>query len=229
LEKRYKSLPSGVLQDWPNNSPLTVHTLATKMISISDNTAADQLLFYAGRDEVERRLATFGMKDPAANQPFLSTRELFRLKSSAALRQEFLAADVAGRRKLLALIDEMPQLKQADLEWNGPIDVDRIEWLASAADMCRLLAWLDAHGGDTAHAIMAVSTGKVLPDSRLAYVGYKGGSEAGVLSMNWLVHARDGRRYAMSSIWNNSRDEVDLENLVGLMAAAGDLLAGPNR
>jgi beta-lactamase class A len=225
LENRYKSLPSGVLQSWPDGSPLTVHTLATEMISISDNTAADQLLFYAGREEVEGRLATFGMKDPAANVPFLSTRELFRLKSSDALRKEYLAADVAGRRKLLTRIDEMPLLKLTELHWNGPIDIDRLEWLASAADLCRLLAWLDAHGGETAQAIMAVNTGKVLPDARFAYVGYKGGSEAGVISMNWLLHARDGRHYAMSAIWNNPHDAVDLETLVGLMSAAGDLLA----
>jgi beta-lactamase class A len=226
LEDRYKSLPSGVLLDWPDGSPLTVHTLATEMISISDNTAADQLLFYAGRDEVQRRLAMFGMKDPAANDPFLSTRELFRLKSNAALRKEYLAADTAGRKKLLAKIDEMPRLKLSDLEWNGPIEIDRLEWIASAADLCRLLGWLDAHGGDTALSIMAVNSGKAMPTARFSYVGYKGGSEAGVLSMSWLLHTKDGRHFAMSAIWNNPREAVDLEKFVGLMSAAGDLVSG---
>ena len=225
LEDRHKSLPSGVLSDWPAGSPLTVHTLATEMISISDNTAADHLLALVGRTEVERRLASFGMEDPAANQPFLNMREFFRLKSDAALRKEFLAADRQGRRKLLAGMADLPRLKADDLHWNGPTDIDRIEWLASAANLCRLLAWLDAHGGETALAIMAVNPGKAMPAKRFAYVGYKGGSESGVLSMNWLLHARDGRHVALSAIWNNKAQDVDLGEFMGLMSAAGDLLA----
>jgi hypothetical protein len=118
----------------------------------------------------------------------------------------------------------MPRLKLADFHWNGPIEIDRLEWLASAADLCRLLAWLDAHGGDTALAIMAVNSGKAMPAGRFTYVGYKGGSESGVLSMSWLLHDRDGRHYAISGIWNNTRDAVDLQKFVGLMSAAGEML-----
>jgi beta-lactamase class A len=224
LEDRHKSLPSGVLLNWPDGAPLTVHTLATEMISISDNTAADTLLALAGREEVERRLESFGMKNPDANMPFLSTREFFRLKSNAVLRKEYLSASGAERRKLLARMDEMPRLKPADLFWNGPIAVDRIEWFASSADLCRVLGWLDAHGGETALAILAVNSGKAMPADRFAYVGYKGGSESGVLSMSWLLHARDRRHCAMSVIWNDKK-EVDLAELVSLMSAAGELIA----
>ena len=35
LDERTFSLPSGTLQTWPSGSPVTVHTLATFMISIS--------------------------------------------------------------------------------------------------------------------------------------------------------------------------------------------------
>ncbi len=225
LDNRQKSLPGGVLQDWPAGAPLTVHTAATEMISISDNTAADMLLAFAGREEVERRLGAFGMKNPEANMPFLNTREFFRLKSDAALRKEYLEVGADARRKMLVRMDDMPRLKPADLFWNGPGAIDRIEWFASAADLCRVLGWLDAHGGETALAIMAVNSGKALPADRFAYVGYKGGSESGVLSMNWLLHARDGRHYAMSGIWNNTEKEVDLAEFVGLMSAAGELIA----
>jgi len=228
LEDRHKSLPSGVLQDWPAGAPLTMHTAAEEMISISDNTAADTLLALAGREEVERRLATFGMKNPEANMPFLSTREFFRLKSDAALRKEYLLANAEVRRKLLARMEEMPRLKAADLFWDGPLAIDRIEWFASAADLCRVLGWLDAHGGETALAILAVNSGKAMPADHFAYVGYKGGSESGVLSMSWLLHARDGRHYAMSAIWNDTAKGVDLGELVGLMSAAGELIASPD-
>ena len=87
LDAQHKSLPSGEMQTWPDGSPVTVHTLALKMISISDNTAADTLLHLAGREQVEMLLPKVGMKNPQANVPFLSTRELFQLKSDAAPRQ----------------------------------------------------------------------------------------------------------------------------------------------
>lgn len=49
-----KSLPGGILQNWPKGAPLTLHTLAGLMISQSDNTAADTLLEILGRDVVCR-------------------------------------------------------------------------------------------------------------------------------------------------------------------------------
>jgi hypothetical protein len=39
-----RSVPSGIMQDWPQGAPATLHTLATLMISRSDNTATDVLL-----------------------------------------------------------------------------------------------------------------------------------------------------------------------------------------
>src|SRR3546814_9000798 len=39
--------------------------------------------------------------------------------------------------------------------------------------------------------------------SHWAYVGYKGGSEPGVLDMTLLLHAKSGGWYALSGTWNN--------------------------
>ncbi len=46
------SLPSGMLQGWPVGAPMTLHTLASLMISISDNTATDVLMRIVGREAV---------------------------------------------------------------------------------------------------------------------------------------------------------------------------------
>jgi beta-lactamase class A len=46
-----RSLPSGILQDYPDNAPFTLHTLASLMISQSDNTATDILLGLVGREK----------------------------------------------------------------------------------------------------------------------------------------------------------------------------------
>ena len=98
-----RSVPSGMLQTWPRGAPVTLHTLAALMISISDNSAADMLLHILGRENVERMTATIGLAEPDRNRPFLSTLELFAIKTGpdsglAAWR----AADEAGRRRLLA-------------------------------------------------------------------------------------------------------------------------------
>jgi hypothetical protein len=96
-----KSLPSGMLQDWPEGAPLTLHSLAALMISQSDNSASDTLLHLLGREKVEALLPALGLRNPAANRPFLSTLEAFALKGDDdVLTRRWLATDEAGRRKL---------------------------------------------------------------------------------------------------------------------------------
>ncbi len=98
-----KSFPSGVMQDWPRDLPVTLATLATQMISISDNTATDQLITTLGREAIEARIAKDGISDPERMLPFLSTIEAFALKSpaNAELRQQFIASSEAAQRRLL--------------------------------------------------------------------------------------------------------------------------------
>jgi hypothetical protein len=81
IQDRWKSLPSGVLQNDPAGTELTLAQYADYMISISDNTAADHLIHFLGRDAVQDQLTRFGNQDPAADTPLLTTRELFALKS----------------------------------------------------------------------------------------------------------------------------------------------------
>lgn len=228
LEARHKSLPGGEMQDWPDGAPVTVHTLALKMISISDNTATDHLLAVAGREEVEKRLAGLGMKDPQRDMPFLSTREMFQLKNDAEVRKKYLAAGLAGRRALLAELDDkpLPTLAQV-LAWKGPIAIDQIEWFASAADLCRIVQWYDKQADPTALAILAVNPGLHPAADKFTYIGFKGGSETGVLNMTWLLHSQSGRHYALSASWNNPAEDVDLLQFSGLMLAVMDLLESP--
>jgi hypothetical protein len=63
LEERWCSMPSGKLQRWPKGSPVTLATLASLMISESDNTATDHLLFTLGRERVEAMLGPMGNGD----------------------------------------------------------------------------------------------------------------------------------------------------------------------
>ena len=145
---RLKSLPSGQLQTDPDGTKVSVQDAAAKMISISDNTAADMLINLLGRPAVEAALTTAGMADPARDQPFLTTRELFTLKLDdwPTLADRYLAASQAGRRALLAsVVDRAPLPALATAAgWTTPRDINTIEWFASADDMCHVYASLAA-------------------------------------------------------------------------------------
>ena len=109
-----RSLPSGILQDWPDGAALTVQTLATLMISISDNTAADTLIHLVGREAVER----FSPR----NRPFLTTSEAFKLKNpkNADLKEAYLSASETERGILLEQLKSR-ELPSPDLFTGGPV------------------------------------------------------------------------------------------------------------
>ncbi len=224
VDDRLKSLPSGNMQAWPAGSPVTVSTLAIKMISQSDNTAVDHLLAVAGRKHVEAVLAKLGMASPSADIPFLSTREAFALKADAELRKKYLVADESGRRAILDHIANGPLPDLARLASQPPLAIDKIEWFASASDLCRVMQWFDRQNDATVLGILAVNPGLPLSPGIFSYIGYKGGSEPGVLCMAWLLHGKDGHHYAPAGIWNDSSQDVDLQKFAGLMQSAAEML-----
>ena len=90
---------------------MTVRQVASEMISISDNTAADMLISLVGRGAVEAAARAVGMADPALDVPFLTTRELLVLKLDdwPQLARRYLALGSAGRLALLTgTVDEVP-------------------------------------------------------------------------------------------------------------------------
>ncbi|KQR97396.1 hypothetical protein ASG12_15790 [Williamsia sp. Leaf354] len=201
----WKSLPSGVLQDRPAGTTVTYRRLADLMISISDNTATDHLIHSLGRDAVTAMLSRFGNSDPARTTPFLTTRELFVLKMSRypQLAQRYLAADAAQRSAML------PELDGASLSglppWTTPRDVTDIEWFGSPADICRALTGLATmsttpSGGPIAHALTINDGGILLDPERYTTLAFKGGSEPGVLTLNYLIRAHDGVEYVVSAM-----------------------------
>jgi beta-lactamase class A len=235
LEDRFKSLPSGVLQSWPAGTPLTVQTLASQMISISDNTAADHLLHLLGRPAVEAAQKAMGHATPERNVPFLATHELFQLKAKGHPERAsgYLARDAAGRRAYLDdSLGRMPPAEVTDIELHTPSAIDRLEWFASTADLCRAMDWLRTRtGGEAgrraapARAILAINPGVELDRRAWTYVGYKGGGEPGVLNMTWLLGRKDGAWFAVSASWNDGTQTVETAELAGLMQGLIGLLA----
>lgn len=220
---------SGRLMSWPDKAPMTVHSLATAMIAESDNSASDTLLRALGRDRADAMLARTGHADPGKALPLLTTAEAFALKmpANADLRRRYEAGSPVERRALLR--DAAPRLTAKAVDVGSvaevPTAIDSIEWFASPMDMIALLDWLRIHGGD-ALPILSVNPGIAPADARRwRYLGYKGGSEPGVMAMNFLLQARDGDWYAVSGSWNNPAARVEEPKFVALMTRMLNVLA----
>lgn len=220
---------SGRLMNWPDSAPMTLHSLATAMIAESDNSASDTLMRALGRDAIDAMVETTGHADTDRALPILSTAEAFALKmpANADLRRRYEGTTPAARRALLR--DAASRLTADKVDVGSvaevPTAIESIEWFASPKDMIALLDWLREQGGD-ALPILAVNPGIAPADAkRWAYLGYKGGSEPGVMAMNMLGRAKDGRWYAVSASWNNPAARLDEAKLVALMTRALNVLA----
>ena len=194
LSPSWKSLPSGILQDWPANTNLTVETLATLMISMSDNTASDALFLLAGRSEVEKYLPS--------SIPALTTGELFRLKSpdNEALLLQYRKGTIRVKREILAILADR-DLPKANLFAGNPVAPD-IEWFMTTNQLADLLERLQSLD------LMTVNPGLATP-SAWQRIAFKGGSEPGVLNVSTFLIDKEGNRFTVSFTVNREDEPVD--------------------
>ncbi len=225
-----KSHPSGVSQDWPDNMPMTLQTLATLMISVSDNSATDTLIRILGQDALQSMVRTAGHSNADEFTPFLMTRQVTALKTpaNAELLQAYLKRSKSRRTGYLRQIDRLLTLESIDfgLLTSQPILVDTIEWFASPDDIIRLLAYIDANSSQTVRDILAINSGigKGAKDM-WQYLGYKGGSDTGIMSLNFLLESKQGQKYAVSVHWNDKQNPVKESRLLSLTSRLLNLLA----
>ncbi len=212
-----RSFPSGKMHLWPEGSPVTLHTLAMQMVSISDNTATDVLFHLVGRDAVEAEMRASGHATPEMMTPMLSTLELFALKGSPGNRRKYLATDEAGKRFILADFEDDVGGNPDEItppRFSQPTAIDTIEWFASTRDLAGIMARLVALDDPTARQILAVAP--AMPPSLVddwAYVGYKGGSEPGVLNLTWVLQDRDSEWHLLALSWNDPDAPLDHSKL----------------
>ena len=216
---KVKSYPSGKLQDWPEGAPLTLHTLAGLMISISDNTATDELIDILGRARILKLMKDSGHGDVAVNDPFLTTRELFLLKGGDRTQLEtYRTGDGTARRAVLAGIGARPlSLNEVNAGFaGGPVALD-VEWLASPRDLAGLFAHMRQTADPGAFPIMAINP-SATPSikEQWDYIGFKGGSEPGVLNLTWLLRDRGGAWHMLTLGWNNPEASVNERALEGI-------------
>jgi beta-lactamase class A len=233
----WKSLPSGTMQEEAAGKTFPILTFAEKMISISDNTATDHLLYTVGRANVEKAVKASRHHQPALNAPFLSTRELFLFKLA-------LAADEVERylglpeKKRRAYLDQTLATRKATLEgadaWKAPRRIDKLEWFASSHDLCAVMATLAERARSNPKAapaldVLAKNPGIPVAKDKWPYVGFKGGSEPGVLNGTWLLRRDDGRWFVVTASLNDTTRAIDEPRAIGLATGIFDLLAKEGR
>ncbi len=226
-----RSVPGGDLRYVLPGSTFTMRYLAERMMQKSDNTATDTLLALAGRENVEQMMAQF-VTDPTPNLPLISTRELAMMKFAypSDKLDAYYAASVDERRRILAEeIDTIPYEALADIQQSAPLEIDRVEWFATRDELARTVDWLYlASMPDElrpAREVIALETQLVFDAEIWPYVGFKGGSEMGVLSGTWLMQRNDDRWFIYSVGFMNEQAEIDMAAAVAAMEAVRDQMA----
>ncbi len=222
LRADLKGPPHSEMAEWPVGSPVTLSTLSLKMISISDNTATDHLLYLLGRERIEEQMTRMGDRNADWNRPLLSTREMTMLrdKKTGMLGNQYRKLDDAARRKFLA--DHF----QGELDYDA-VDFDTgaydvAEWYATPLDMSYALDWIRNHTQD---GMPASQLRQVLTlDKKLQYdqdtwpfVGFKGGSEDQLLAGNWLLKNKNGKWYTFDLFYNDPDGKADQQQAIGVI------------
>ena len=243
IDEARKSLPSGIMQTKPPGTSSPLAEYAELMIALSDNTATDHLIHLLGRERVEAFMGEH-TEQAIRNRPLLTTREVFQLKLApdATLRTRFANASVEARRAMLAPGGEVSSI-QPTLElaqgWTTPRDIDTIEWFASVRDLATTMGALRslelrtatpdaaAQPAQPAPLARALRTNPGLSFDRTIFpsVGFKGGSEPGVLQGTWLLERADRRWFVLSLTWNNPDDPVSTATWARFVSRAATLLA----
>lgn len=223
IEDAKKSLPSGEMQNLAAGTKVELRDAAREMIRISDNTATDHLLFLLGRERVESGLAQCFHSAPERLKPFLSTLEMFAIKSLKKTDYERIFgvakldevatrwrdATLEERRAWLAEVDRViadtaPQknpsgtgMRYALLSRGAKKHVE-IEWLARASDVCDLVAAAqrgELHSPDASRVFLEfyAAGNSLYAMPGVVAHGYKGGSETGVFALSTRVTFVDGR------------------------------------
>lgn len=218
-----RSLPTGVLQDAPEGTEVTLAEAAELAGVVSDNTAADLLADLVGRDAVADARERLGMPAHADELPLLSTRELFQLvwDIDDATRTAYLDADVDGRLELLAALPDTPlTLTPADLV--ATPDLRALGWSATPAELCDALVAMGARADADPVVAAAVGTNAIVRLDATPWepVVAKGGSAPGVLAFAWLVQDEDGQRAALVV---TLADDQPIDELAALPVVEGAL------
>ena len=233
VRDEWKSPPGPTTEDAAGTKH-TLKTYADRMISVSDNTATDHLLYTLGRKAVETAMRSTKHSAPARNAPLLSTREMTVLKLNTAEEEldKYVKLPEAKRRAYLdkTLAGKAPDLANAG-EWTTGRRIEQLEWFASPDDLCRTMGtlWQRAQKDAGKPVLDVLSLKPLLEIDKTAfpYVGSKFGGEPGVLNMTWLVRRGDDKWFVVVITANAPGAAVEAPKVIALAKGVFELLAKP--
>ncbi|TFF86687.1 MAG: hypothetical protein EU551_00910 [Promethearchaeota archaeon] len=208
IQDKYKSLPSGILHTEDNGTIFTLKELADYMISISDNTATDHLIYLLNRSYVESYLPT--------DYPFplLTTSESFKLRwliDDSDLRR-YLGMNVSEKRDYLdnniSTLD-ISDIDVGSINWShNLVNRSQIEWTFNATNIYNIQKKTKLY--NSTH----LNPGLANPHD-WQNVSYKGGSDVGVYSMAHSLQATNLTWFYITMICNNyNKIELDYGSYV---------------
>jgi Beta-lactamase enzyme family len=220
------------LQYDPAGTRVSVRQAATKMISISDNTAADMLIHLLGRSAVQAQVRRWS-DHAALDVPFLTTREAFLLKDAGypALADKYLSLNPRQRAAFLASsVDPPPLSRLAPGGWTQPRDIGTIEWFASPDDICRAFAGLRQLAAQPGLApigsVLSASNGGIgLDKPQWPTVWYKAGYEPGVQTAGYLATNSKGQTFVVVATLESPAAWLYPSATIGLMAVISSAYA----
>ena len=214
---------SGSLQFSPAGTKVSVQETATKMISISDNTAADMLIHLVGQPALESQVRQW-LNDPRLDSPFLTTRQLFLLHyvNYPMLANAYLARARNEREAFLESSVDPLSLSEIQ-DSTAPRDIDGIEWFGSPDDICRAFVGLQqlSHQRKVSSiaSIFSVNKGGLgLHPSEWPTVWFKGGSEPGVLTLGYMATDSRGQTFVVSAMLSNATAALAPSTTIALLA-----------
>lgn len=204
IQERHKSLPSGNMQNLKANTLVSLYDLAKNMISISDNTATDHLIAFVGAKNIEEFMAKEKLNSALKkNTPFLTTFEMFKTRAFFS-EQDVARYNYANRESRYKLIAALGNPARASVlkkleGWDKPRNIKDIEWFATPREICTVISWISLNADEEALKILSVNTPFIdlKKEHKLSYVGYKGGSEPGVLEMAYWLKDQQQNEYCL--------------------------------
>lgn len=238
IRDEWKSLPFGTMQDEPAGTRHSLYSFAEGMISISDNTATDHIIYTLGRQTVEAAWVLARHHQPSLNVPLLSTREffLFHLALSPSETGQYLEWDEVRRREYLdRTLAGRRATRAPDVNKAVSYHPASIQWFASAVDLCNVMATLSDRARSHVAAapvlaILAKQPGVSLPPEIWPYVGHKAGWWRGSRNVSWLLRRDDGRLFFVTlGLADPSGAEIDKARMFAVAHAIIELLADEER
>ena len=124
-----------------------------------------------------------------------------------------------------AFLDDLDQKNEL---FRVPVEIDTIEWFATPGELCATLAGLlelsERPGLEPIRDVLSENPGVAVDRAAFPFLGFKGGSEPGVLAFSWIAEQAGGGAVVVVGLLSDTDDLVDEVSAVLLLQAVFPLL-----